>query len=180
MKKYLKYMWSILKHKYVVGLECMRCGLFFRGVVHDISKFSPCEFSRYAAYFDEDKSRDDLEKIKEDYSVAWQHHKGHNPHHWEYWIDFDRDGNISAVKMPYDCVVEMVCDWIGAGKVYNKKSWNENEPMEFYQERKDKIHLHPDTQKLFLLFLGIIRDFGLASFHQAARSAKTWVDYNKR
>ena len=40
-----------------------------------------------------------LKKEIQGYSLAWQHHKGHNPHHWEYWLDWNR-GIMTIVRMP--------------------------------------------------------------------------------
>jgi len=51
MKKYIKYLWYIVRHKYFVMVECWARGLFWRGVSHDFSKLLPSEFVPYANYF---------------------------------------------------------------------------------------------------------------------------------
>ena len=52
-----------------------------------------------------------------------------NPNNPNYWLDFNSakpngDGTFTiickCVKMPYDRVIEMFCDFVGAGKVYTK------------------------------------------------------------
>lgn len=106
---------------------------------------------------------------------------GHNPHHWEYWIDFASDGSIIAKKMPYKYVVEMICDWVGAGMVYSGKKWTKEEPMNYYYKVRNGRHFHPDTEKLILTFLSAIKEGGLEQFHKAARSqagySYLYVDY---
>ena len=85
---------------------------------------------------------------------AWMHHKGCNPHHWEYWIDYDENGNIIANKMPYNYVVEMVCDWIGAGKAYEKKKNGTIVHLYYNKVRKGR-HFHPETEKLIIFELSV-------------------------
>lgn len=46
--KYLKY---LIKHKFYVTRECFRIGLYWRGLVHDLSKFNPMEWVAYRNYF---------------------------------------------------------------------------------------------------------------------------------
>jgi hypothetical protein len=56
-------------------------------------------------------------KKKQGYSLAWQHHKGRNPHHYEYWMD-NFDQGTTAIRMPYKYAVEMICDFLAAGQTY--------------------------------------------------------------
>ena len=57
------------------------------------------------------------------YSKAWQHHKGRNPHHYEYWMDnFDKGGE--ATEMPWKYKVEMICDYLGAARAYMGKNFS--------------------------------------------------------
>ena len=50
--------------------------------------------------------------------MAWFHHRGNNPHHYEYWVDnFDNYYNnegLTLIKMPYKYVLEMLCDYLAA------------------------------------------------------------------
>lgn len=126
MSDLIKHFKTVCKHKAIVFHECRKCGLWWRGLVHDLSKFSPTEFGPSARYFQGNKSPIEAEKRAKGYSLAWQHHMGHNPHHWEYWIDYGKDGGIITVKIPFKYVVEMVCDWIGAGKVYSGENWTQD------------------------------------------------------
>lgn len=51
MKQYLKYLKYIILHKWYVMNECFRVGLYWRGFVHDLSKFLPSEFIPYSNFF---------------------------------------------------------------------------------------------------------------------------------
>ena len=94
---------------------------------------------------------------------------GHNPHHWEYWIDFANDGSIIANKIPIKYVIEMVCDWIGAGKVYSKEKWTEEEPYNYYLKVRAGRHFHKDTETLLKYYLQTIKNNGLMTFYYYAK-----------
>ena len=180
MSAYLKHLKTILRHKYIVFSECKACGIFWKGIFHDISKFSPAEFISSARYFQGNRSPIEAEKDDIGYSEAWLHHKGHNPHHWEYWIDFLDDGTIFANRIPYSYVVEMVCDWIGAGKAYSKETWTQHEPLAYYNKVRKGRHFHPDTEELILEFLNCIDQHGLKHFHIMAKgkSPHHYIKFN--
>lgn len=164
-----KHFKTVCKHKAVVYRECKACGIGWQGNIHDLSKFSPVEFAPSARYFQGDKSPIEAEKAKNGYSVAWLHHKGHNKHHWEWWTDFADDGTIIANKIPSEYVIEMVCDWIGAGMVYGGEKWSEAEPLKYYNKVRAGRYFHPETEKLIVTLLEIIRDKGLDEFHRVCR-----------
>lgn len=172
MNPYWNHFKTITKHKFVVMSECFKCGQPIRGLMHDNSKFGLTEFFSSARNFHGSKSPIDVEKEKRGYSLAWQHHKGHNPHHWEYWIDNVGSRANNPIKIPYNYVVEMLCDWIGAGKVYSKEHWTQEEPYTYYMRVREKRIIHPETEGLVLFFLETIRDEGLESFHSFARSRR--------
>lgn len=150
----------------VVYHECKECGIAWQGVMHDLSKFSPTEFLPSARYFQGDKSPIEAQKAEEGYSEAWLHHKGHNKHHWEWWTDFGPNGEVIANKIPSKYVIEMVCDWIGAGKVYGGKDWTQKDPLEYYNKVRAGRYFHPETEELIISLLEIIRDEGLDEFHK--------------
>lgn len=152
---------TVCKHKHEVLKACWLCGITWQGIIHDLSKFSPVEFNSSAKYFQGTRSPIEAEKEELGYSAAWLHHKGHNKHHWEYWTDFNDDGSIKCCKIPYKYVVEMVCDWVGAGKVYSKEKWTQETPLEYYYKVRAGRHFHPDTEALLLAFLTVIAEEGL-------------------
>jgi hypothetical protein len=82
--------------------------------IHDLSKFSLEEAIGYC--FHDFKS----EEVDNPFERAWHHHKMNNPHHPEYWINPNREGVPEPISMPTKYVIEMVADWMGAGKTYGK------------------------------------------------------------
>ena len=171
-----KHFKTVCKHKAFVYRECKACGIWWQGVIHDLSKFSLTEFVPSAKHFQGDKSPIEAEKAKVGYSIAWLHHKGMNKHHWEWWTDFDKNGQIIANKIPKKYVIEMVCDWIGAGKAYSKEQWTEAEPLAYFEKVKAGRHFHEETLSAIYWFLQAIKDHGLDAFHEIA---KGWLKYNE-
>lgn len=167
MNIYWQYFKQIMLHKKYVFEECAKCGIIWQGIVHDLSKFSRQEFTRSARrYFGKQ-----TQEVKDEYIEAWMHHKGCNPHHWEYWIDYRKDGGIITYKIPYNYVVEMVCDWIGAGKAYEKEEWNQSEPLEYYNKVRRGRHFNMDTEELICKFLNCIKNYGLDEFHKLTKNS---------
>lgn len=165
-----KHFKTVCKHKAVVYKECKACGIAWQGIIHDLSKFSRTEFIPSANYFQGTGSPIEKEKAVKGYSEAWLHHKGHNKHHWEWWTDFDKNGGIIAQKIPSKYVIEMVCDWVGAGMVYSKEKWTQAEPLNYYNKVRSGRHFHPETEELIIIMLKIIRDDGLEAFHQFCKN----------
>ena len=167
------YKWNhfktICKHKAVVFKECRACGITWQGLTHDMSKYSREEFLASAKYFQGDRSPIEAEKEAVSYSKAWLHHKGCNKHHWEWWTDFADDGSVIANKIPSKYVIEMVCDWIGAGMVYSGEKWTQSEPLNYYNKVRNGRHFHPETEELLVRLLEIIRDDGLDAFHSVCK-----------
>lgn len=48
----LKLLKRILIHKFWVAYYCFQVGLYWQGIVHDLSKFSWTEFSRSIKYWE--------------------------------------------------------------------------------------------------------------------------------
>lgn len=156
-KKLFKHFALIVKHKHYVFLASIEAGIPFRGLMHDLSKFSFIEFFNSAKYYTGYRSPIDNEKDEKGYSYAWLHHRGRNPHHWEYWIDNLSSGG-EALKIPIKYVIEMICDWIGAGKAYDFDNWNYNVPFDrfvkMYNSGKMKMHIHT-----YILIFNILNDY---------------------
>ncbi len=91
-------------------------------IIHDLSKFSAIESYGYAQYkFGQPNSVAAIDTFE----AAWHHHKMHNPHHPEYWLNPGKSGSCQPVRMPDGYIAEMICDWIGAGASYGNpfESW---------------------------------------------------------
>ena len=91
--KWLNHFKTITHHKKLVMEHCFKVGLYYQGITHDLSKFSPVEFLAGARYFQGNRSPNEAERAAKGYSSAWLHHKGRNKHHLEYWIDYSPEGN---------------------------------------------------------------------------------------
>lgn len=145
-KNLFKHIKKIFIHKYYVCKYCFMCDLYWRGIKHDLSKFNPVEFFESVKYYQGDKSPIIACKEDKGYSLAWQHHKGHNTHHYEYWVDKLDDGGI-ALKMPYNDVKELICDYIGAGLAYLRNDFSYDKEYEWWINKFENDHpkIHPET-----------------------------------
>ena len=85
LSNFFLHLKKILVHKYWVFYFCCKAGIPWQGITHDLSKFSPVEFWESVKYYQGNRSPIDACKEENGYSMAWQHHKGRNPHHYEYW-----------------------------------------------------------------------------------------------
>ena len=78
---------TITRHRNLVRKHCFQIGLYWQGLTHDLSKYSPEEFWTGVRYYQGNRSPNAAERETVGYSRAWLHHKGRNKHHYEYWID---------------------------------------------------------------------------------------------
>ena len=80
---------TITRHRHAVFIHCCKAGIPIRGLLHDLSKYSPDEFISGAKYYKGTRSPNEEERAIYGYSKAWLHHKGRNKHHFEYWSDIN-------------------------------------------------------------------------------------------
>ena len=156
---------TVGRHRRLVRHYCLRLGLVWQGLTHDLSKYSPTEFWRSAKYYQGYRSPNDQERKENGVSLSWLHHKGRNRHHFEYWIDYclRPDGSVymGGCKMPKRYVAEMFCDRLAASKVYRGKDFNPGDPYQFYLRGKDRrLLIHPATAELLESMLVKLRDEG--------------------
>ncbi|MDR2934188.1 MAG: DUF5662 family protein [Rickettsiales bacterium] len=143
MNNYWKHFKTIITHKYYVFMEMKEYGLYWQGLVHDMSKFTSVEFKQ-AKYYRGTGSPIDAEKKEIGYSASWLHHFHNNKHHWEYWYDATT-GKLAPI--PEKHLKEMVCDIIGASKAYNRKNWTPDKPIEYMKNNST----HPQKLKDILI-----------------------------
>lgn len=143
--KFFKHLKTVLKHKYYVAKYCFKAGLYWQGLVHDLSKFSPVEFFESVKYYQGTSSPIDACKKDKGFSNAWLHHKGQNKHHYEYWQDnFDR--GTTHLEMPFKYALEMVCDYLGAGHAYSGKNFTLAGELKWWENKKSNpIAMHENT-----------------------------------
>lgn len=147
LSKAIRHLGTVLTHKYWVGVYCFKAGLYWRGLTHDLSKFSPTEFSESVKYYTGTVSPIDTAKKANGYSLAWQHHKGRNDHHHVYWCD-NFDEGTTAIKMPYDCAVEMICDYLGAARAYLGDEFTYAEEWKWWCSKMGGVNMHDRTKDL--------------------------------
>lgn len=153
---------TITTHKGKVFVHCVKAGIIWQGLVHDLSKFSPAEFIPGVRFYQGYRSPNESERELYGYSKAWLHHKGRNRHHYEYWTDYNpADKKILPVKMPVKYVMEMFCDRVAASKTYKKDEYNDACPLEYYLGRKEhKDILQDDTERLIRFLLTMLKEKG--------------------
>lgn len=165
MPKYhiFKHFHTVNKHRFIVFLNSIKCGIPWRGLVHDLSKYSPQEFFSSAKYYQGIKSPIGAERRAENgYSKTFIHHTRHNKHHFEYWVDVTT-GNIVLIPIPYKYALEMCCDMISASKVYNGKKYNEGMPLEYFESTKDKSMMHSASKEFIETVLSRYKKDGFKS-----------------
>lgn len=143
-KKIWIHLKTIFKHKYWVFKYCRMCGITWQGIIHDLSKFSPSEFLTNIKYVEEGISPIDIQKREIGFSFAWQHHKGHNPHHYEFWMDKFDDG-CYVTRMPFKYATEMLCDMLAANKAYLGKNATYQGELKWWNNQKNIRKMHPDN-----------------------------------
>ena len=162
--KWFQHLRTVQHHRFLVLKHCWRVGLYWQGLTHDLSKFSPVEFSAGARYYQGNRSPNEIERKEKGYSAAWLHHKGRNRHHYEYWLDYSTDLNegIIGMKMPVRYVVEMFIDRVAASKNYMKEKYTNQAPLEYYEKGAARLGkmIHPETAELLHQLLKMLAEEG--------------------
>ncbi len=156
----MRYLWLTIKHKWFVLVAGIRIGApLWRLIVHDWTKFLPCELPHYNRQFFGDKS------TPYSFMRAWLHHQNSNDHHWEYWIP--RTGHNrceppfedgEAMLMAPGAYMEMIADWVGASRAYEGR-WPTKGDWKWLDENLDKVTLNPITRRevtLGLVYAGYL------------------------
>jgi len=142
---------------------CIRCGLIWQGLTHDLSKYMPSEFLIGAKYFQGNRSPNDMERRANGLSTAWLHHKGCNRHHYEYWTDYIIEkgrGVTGPVPMPKRYIAEMFCDRVAACRTYQKEAYTKESPLTYYSGAKANMSIHPNTRADLELLLTMCSERG--------------------
>ncbi len=151
-KRYKSYFNYIIKHKYYVMIKCFKYGLYWRGIMHDISKFLPDEFIPYARYFFNENGTiriindndTPLNTINYDFELAWSKHCKRNKHHWQYWTLPSEYDKTKMFNIPEKYLVEMICDWYGAAKTQGIEN---PDMIKWYKNNRRKMNISGKTAK---------------------------------
>lgn len=141
--------------------HCFKAGIPVRGLLHDLSKYTPAEFIPGAKYYTGVKSPNEGERERFGYSRAWLHHKGRNRHHFEYWNDYNKiERRVMPVKMPLKFAAEMFCDRVAASKIYQGENYTDSHPLEYYAGAKTHRFIHPETAAFLEKLLVMLSEKG--------------------
>lgn len=108
---------------------------------HDASKNKPDEYEAYDAYF---YGGNRSYQVLQEYRRAWLVHIHRNPHHWQHWILINDDPNEGEITldMPYEYIIEMICDWWA----FSWAKENLFEIFKWYDEHKAYMKLSDRTR----------------------------------
>lgn len=165
---------TVLKHKWVVFKLCVRAGIPWQGIVHDLSKFSITELKESIKYYTGKRSPLAIAKEEKGFSEAWLHHKGHNKHHYQYWYDYEAPN--STPMMPYKYIVELICDSFAAGIVYQGKNWTKEYQLSYWNRTKTRAKIPQELMNLLDEVYQTVADEGIK---QVINSKRLREIYNK-
>ena len=152
---------TITHHKWLVLCGCFRVGLYWQGLTHDLSKYSPTEFLNGAKYYQGTRSPNAAEREDKGYSEAWIHHKGRNPHHYEYWTDLNRQTRrYEPIPVPRKYLAEMIMDRRAACMTYEGKAYTSASPLAYHERSLEKNLMYPETRRQLEFLLEMLRDKG--------------------
>ena len=144
----LRYLRYLIRHKFFVGVECFKMGLYWQGITHDWHKFLPSEFFPYVSQFgggiqtgrDKTGYYKPTDTGKPAFEIAWLKHQKRCWHHWQSWCVPVEGGGVKAYPIPGKYRLEMICDWKGAGRAQGKP-----DVVGWWETNKVKMTMHPDT-----------------------------------
>lgn len=160
-KNFFSHLKTIVCHRHKVFVNCCKAGIFWHGIKHDLSKFSPTEFIPGVKYYQGNRSPNEMEREIEGCSRAWMHHKGRNKHHFEYWTDYNTKTRLmEPVRMPDDYIYEMFCDRVAASKIYNKEKYNDSMPLQYFLRAKPRRMIEQETSDKLEHLLRMLEEKG--------------------
>lgn len=175
---FFRHIKTVLKHKWVVLKLCVRAGIPWQGVVHDLSKFSWTELKESVKYYTGTRSPLAIAKEENGYSEAWLHHKGHNKHHYQYWYDYEAPN--STPMMPYRYVVELICDSFAAGITYQGKKWTKEYQLSYWNRTKGRAQIPKELRDLLDDVYETVAREGLESVIRPKRLKEIYEKYTKK
>ncbi len=153
---------TITRHRNLVMKYCFLCGIPLHGLTHDLSKYSPAEFIPGAMFYEKGgRSPNEHEREVKGYSTAWLHHKGRNPHHYEYWYDVNINSHMyEPVPMPLAYLKETFCDRVAASRIYKGDNYKDSDPLDYFKSRPAEKLMHPCTARILESWLTMLAEEG--------------------
>ena len=145
IKKLFSYLSMVQQHRKWVRYYCSLAGIRWRGLVHDLSKYSPTELIENVKYWEPGISPIRVAKQEKGVSFSWLHHRGRNPHHPEYWVDdFNLGCKPKLITEKY--FTELVCDYLAAAHTYQPNTFTYKNEYEWWQMQRDYIVMHENNK----------------------------------
>lgn len=159
---FFKHLHTINRHRRLVRKYCFKLGLYWQGLTHDLSKYSPTEFLVGAKFYTGHFSPNKGERDEKGYSESWMHHKGRNRHHYEYWTDYSAktDNPLEPMEMPVKYFAESIADRIAASRVYHGANYTDGDSLEYFLTREKPSHMHINTYNELMKVLTMLKDKG--------------------
>ena len=152
---------TITYHRWLVCKGCFRIGLYWQGLTHDLSKYTPTEFRVGAKYYQGNRSPNGAERQEKGYSEAWIHHKGRNRHHFEYWSDLSSETKrYESIPMPRRFLAESFMDRIAASSVYEGDKYTDASALNYLHRSLDGSLMHPQTYRQMEYLLTMLKEKG--------------------
>lgn len=149
----------VTKHRHEVMKRCFKVGLYYQGLVHDLSKYSYIEFWNSVRYYTGNCSPIYYERKEKGYSEVYLHHKAHNKHHCEYWDDPYCPNRHSI--MPDKYIIESVIDRLVASKIYLKDKFTDEAPYQYFlNDRPITDFMSKSEHDKFEYLLIYLKDYG--------------------
>lgn len=203
MKRHLKYLKYVLRHKWFVFIECCKLGIPIRGILHDWSKFRPSEWFPYADYFygDERPAREiprgalagmgifpyTREEVEEAFDIAWNLHQKRNDHHWQFWLltpdnprpNFSSQSHDGGASHSY---IRRISDGEDAALIFSDFSvdwWSPNWDA-VRQLEKDLLHVTVPLPMPYRCRREMLADWRGAGRALGNPDTRTWYINNRR
>ena len=156
-----KHFKTITWHRWLVRQGCFKVGLYWQGLTHDLSKYSPTEFLVGARLWSGIRSPNSYEREQKGYSEAWMHHKGRNRHHYEYWTDLSPiTKRYESVPMPRKFLAEMVMDRIAACKVYQGTGYTDGSALTYFENSAERLLMCEQLRQELHFLLAMLKQEG--------------------
>lgn len=107
---------------------------------HDASKYQLDEYEAYDAYF---YGGNRSFSVVENFRKAFLTHIHCNSHHWQHWVLIHDDDKVETIlDMPYNYIIEMICDWWS----FSWEKGDLHEIFKWYDEHKNFIKINNFTR----------------------------------
>jgi len=146
--RYLRFLRFTLIHKWFVFIECLKLGIPWRGIKHDMGKLRPRAFMAYSRRFAAGNGYAAINDLA--YLYVFASHLRRSEHHWQYWGYIRNSGEVRYLPMSDSARKEFLADLRASSRYYG------TDVAEWYQEHKDEMHLHLDTRAWLECQLGLV------------------------